>query len=86
MCIIRLPPPASHKQSPSCKKAPWSCLFCILLAGLPSKEGTAPISMTGGFSSILLIVSGRLLSRSVFDAVEDLVAFHIKLPCNLFIQ
>ena len=45
--------------------------------------------MTGGFSSIFivrLIIIFLLLSRSVFDTVEDLVAFHIEIPYDLFIR
>ena len=47
------------------------------------------IFMTGGFSSIFivrLITIFLLLSRSVFDTVEDLVAFHIEIPYDLFIR
>lgn len=63
MCIIRLLQPASHKGIPSYKKPPGH------------------ISMTGGFPSIFivrLIVIFLLLSRSVFDTVEDLVMFYIE--------
>ncbi len=45
--------------------------------------------MTGGFSSIFivrLIIIFLLLSRSVFDTVEDLVAFYIEIPYDLFIR
>lgn len=70
MCIIRLLQPASHKGIPSYKKPPV-------------------IFMTGGFSSIFivrLIIIFLLLSRSVFDTVEDLVAFYIEIPYDLFIR
>ena len=45
--------------------------------------------MTGGFSSLFivrLIIIFLLLSRSVFYTVEDIVAFYIEIPYDLFIR